>query len=122
MQRLAALPPSAADTRQSRAAIERELRWLQARLATAQRIDNQGRTSERVAFGATVTLNDEAAEAHTYRIVGEDEADPDAGLISWTSPLARALLGAAAGDVVTWQRPAGNRDVEIIDIRFVEDA
>ncbi|GAC1626559.1 MAG: GreA/GreB family elongation factor [Nevskia sp.] len=112
--RLAALPPNAADAHQARAPIERERRWLQARLASAQCIDTSTREDRgRVAFGAAVTLLDSDGEPCRYRIVGEDEAEPEAGRISWTSPLARALIGARLGEVVTWARPAGDLEVEI---------
>jgi transcription elongation GreA/GreB family factor len=53
-----------------------------------------------------------------FAIVGEDEADAAGGKVSWVSPLAKAMLGARAGDVVTWQRPAGNVELEITAIRY----
>lgn len=120
-QRLDALPKTAADARQARAQVERELRWLNARIASALPVTATNRDSERVAFGAEVVLADEAGERCTYRIVGEDEADPDAGLISWTSPLAKALIGARVGETVSWPRPAGDLEVEILGIRYPGD-
>lgn len=120
-QRLDALPRTAADARQARAQVERELRWLNARIASALPVTATNRGSERVAFGAEVVLADEAGERCTYRIVGEDEADPDAGLISWTSPLAKALIGARVGETVSWPRPAGDLEVEILGIRYPGD-
>lgn len=120
-QRLEALPKTAADARQARAQVERELRWLNARIASALPVTATNRDSERVAFGAEVVLADEAGERCTYRIVGEDEADPDAGLISWTSPLAKALIGARVGETVSWPRPAGDLEVEILGIRYPGD-
>ncbi len=117
-QRLADLPKDAADARQSRAQIERELRWLQARVASAQVVEGKQRNTGRAAFGAAVTITDDNGEVCTYTIVGEDEAEPEAGLISWTSPLARALIGAEVGDVVSWKRPAGDLDVTIRSIRY----
>jgi transcription elongation factor GreB len=71
-----------------------------------------------VRFGATVLIEDENAARRRYRIVGDDEADAEAGDISWASPLARALIGARVGDVVTWRRPAGATDIEVVEIRY----
>lgn len=112
-QALGALQADAADARQRRAQIERELRWLAARIAAAQPVDGRGRAGDRVAFGARVSVLDENGRESQYRIVGEDEAEPDAGRISWTSPLARALIGARPGEIVTWERPAGPVDIEV---------
>jgi transcription elongation GreA/GreB family factor len=53
--------------------------------------------------------------------VGEDEADAAAGKISWVSPLARTLMGASVGDTVTWKRPAGDLELEIVSIRYGEE-
>ena len=71
-----------------------------------------------MAFGAEVTVEDEDGEAKTYRIVGEDEADPDHGKVSWVSPLAKALIDARAGDLVIWERPTGEVELEIISIAY----
>ncbi len=115
---IAAVPTDAADRRQQRAGLDRELRWLQARIATAQRIAGAPRDPGKVAFGADVTVIDDDGRDTRYRIVGEDEADPDAGLISWTSPLARALIGLRVGGVALWRRPAGDLDIEITAIHY----
>ena len=115
---IAAIAGDAADRRKRRAALDRELRWLNARIAAAQPVVGGARDNTRVAFGADVTVVDEDNTEFRYRIVGEDEAEPDAGLISWTSPLARALIGREVGDVVTWPRPAGDCEVEIIAVSF----
>ncbi len=103
------------------AALERELRWLKARVASAIEIDLAQQPHDRVAFGAIVTVESEDDGAHTYRIVGEDEADAEHGLVSYVSPLARALIGARVGDEVTWQRPAGDLKVEIVAIDYGDD-
>lgn len=115
---IAAIPPDAADRRQRRAGLDRELRWLQARIAAAQPVTGTPRDPARVAFGAEVAVIDDDGTESRYRIVGEDEADPEAGLISWTSPLARALIGLKVGEVALWRRPAGDLDVEIAAIRY----
>lgn len=114
------LAPEAVDHRQRRAALDRERRWLVARIASAQPVGGP-RPADRVAFGARVTVTDEQGVTTRYRIVGEDEAEPEAGLISWTSPLARALIGLAIGDVATWRRPAGDCDIEVQAIAFPDD-
>ncbi len=98
-------------------ALGRDLRWLEARVASARVIDPHGQPRDRVAFGAIVTVADESGE-HIYRIVGEDEADVEHGRVSYVSPLARALLGAKPGDEVTWQRPAGDCSIEILSVRY----
>ncbi len=115
---IATIAADAADRRQRRAGLDRELRWLQARIAAAQLVNGATRDSSKVAFGAEVTVLDDDNHESRYQIVGEDEADPDAGLISWTSPLARALMGLQVGDVALWQRPAGDRDIEISAINW----
>ena len=115
---IAAIPAEAADRRQRRAGLDRELRWLQARIAAAQRIVGAPRDPSKVAFGAEVTVIDDDGRETRYRIVGEDEADPETGRISWTSPLARALIGLRVGEVALWQRPAGDLDIEITAIHY----
>jgi transcription elongation factor GreA len=71
-------------------------------------------------FGATVELEDEASgDAFKYQIVGEDEADLKLGLINISSPIARALIGKEEGDVVAVQAPGGNREVEILAVRYI---
>ena len=78
-------------------------------------IDAQGR----VIFGATVELRDLKTEMKTtYKIVGEDEADIGKGLISYTSPIARALIGKNEGDDVTFSAPSGDKHYEIIEVRY----
>jgi len=102
------------------AAVERELRWLNARVGSAIEVDLAQQPRDRVAFGALVTLDGDEGEAR-YRIVGEDEADVEHGLVSYVSPLAKALLGSRVGDEVVWQRPAGDLAVEIVAIDYPPD-
>jgi len=80
--------------------------------------DQELAAADRVGFGATVDLVDEDGARYRYRIVGEDEADPEQGLVSWVSPLARALEGARVGDSVIWKRPAGDLEVEVLAIDY----
>ena len=104
-----------ADDKLQRAELQREQRWLDARLGNAQLRQPHG-NSERVAFGCLVTLIDETDTEHRYRIVGEDEAAPEHGRISWRSPLAVALNNAQVGDERLWQRPAGALRVEVVAV------
>ena len=99
----------------------RDLRYVAARLETALQTTQDAasnETPENVVFGATVTVEDENGEEHTYEIVGEDEADIKINKVSWTSPLASALIGQKVGDSVVWARPAGNTVLEIIKIQY----
>ena len=75
----------------------RDLRYYTARLASAQRI-TPVEAPQKVVFGATVTIEREDGRVQTFRIVGEDEADPNAGSVSYVSPMAQALLGKEVGD------------------------
>jgi transcription elongation GreA/GreB family factor len=77
----------------------RDARYLAARVRTAQVVADPA-SSDIVAFGSTVTFRRDDGRIQTYRIVGEDEADPRAGSISFVSPVARSLMGKAVGDVV----------------------
>jgi transcription elongation factor GreB len=102
------------------AQMDREIRYLEARVKSAIPVDPATQPRDQVAFGATVEAAEPDGRVRTFRIVGEDEADPAAGLISWISPLARAAAGATVGDVVTWRRPAGEVDLEIVAVRYEE--
>jgi transcription elongation factor GreB len=102
------------------AAAERDLRWLEARLKAAVVVDPATQDLTEVAFGLAVTVADDAGHETTYEIVGEDEADAPRHRIAPNSPLARALLGAQVGDVVTWQRPAGAIDLEVTRIAHAD--
>jgi transcription elongation factor GreA len=100
--------------------IEGRIKELESKLAAAQVIDPSTHDADgRVVFGATVDLEDEASGTRvTYQIVGDDEADLKLGLISISSPIARALIGKEAGDVAEVQAPGGLRHWEIMDIRY----
>jgi transcription elongation GreA/GreB family factor len=98
--------------------VEREIRYHKARIESAQLINLKDQPRDRVAFGATVRVEDDEGKTHEYRIVGEDEADPDKGLVSYVSPLARALADGKPGDLVTWRRPAGDLELEIVSIKY----
>ena len=101
--------------------IEGRILELESKLAAAQIIDPATLEADgRVVFGATVDLEDEDSGAGvTYQIVGDDEADLKLGLISISSPIARALIGKEAGDVAEFQAPGGARSYEIVGVRYV---
>lgn len=102
------------------AALERDLRWLKARVASAIEIDLAQQPRDRIAFGANVTMDSDEGEMR-YRIVGEDEANAEHHLVSYVSPLARALIGARVGDEVVWHRPAGDLKLEIVSFDYGDD-
>jgi transcription elongation GreA/GreB family factor len=89
------------------AAAERDIRYLESRLRSAILIDPASLPLTAVAFGLAVTVTDDAGLDTTYEITGEDEADAARYRIAPQSPLARALIGAEAGDEVTWRKPSG---------------
>ena len=99
------------------AVINRDLRYISARLESAI-VTTPDAAASQVLFGATVTVQDEEGDSHTYEIVGEDEADIKANKVSWTSPLAKALIGHKVGENVVWARPVGNAALEIIKINY----
>ena len=86
---------------------------LERRIATAEVVSPPGESLERVRFGAEVTVTGANGDRR-YRIVGVDEADPARGAIAFTSPLARALLGRAVGDIVRWRTPRGEEELAIV--------
>ena len=96
----------------------REAEDLQERLDAAVVVDPASQQDDAVHFGASVTVEDQAHKRQVYQIVGEDEADPLTGTISWLSPLAQALMEHRAGDRVIWERPAGNLPLRIIGVRY----
>ena len=99
--------------------IDRELSHLSRRMKVAKVVDpaNQDDRS-RVWFGATVTLVDEDDHERIVTLIGEDEADASNGRISWRSPLAHALKGAAIGDVRRVELPAGPKEWEVLAIAY----
>jgi len=101
--------------------IEGRIKELESKLAAAQVIEpGTLDAGGKVVFGTTVDLEDEDSGAKvTYQIVGDDEADLKQGLVSISSPIARALIGKEAGDVAEVQAPGGVRRWEIVDVRYV---
>jgi transcription elongation factor GreA len=107
--------------REQQGFIEGRIGEIEAKLSTAEIIDPAATNSGgKVIFGATVDLEDqEAGKALSYQIVGEDEADIKAGRISITSPIARALVGKSAGDVVDVVAPGGKHSYEVVKVRYI---
>jgi transcription elongation factor GreB len=99
--------------------IDRELTHLSRRLKDAKVVDPARQPDKtRAFFGATVTYADEDGAERTVTLVGEDETDVDNGRISWKAPLAKALKGAAVGDVRTVRLPAGVQELEVVAIGY----
>ncbi|TDP49194.1 GreA/GreB family elongation factor [Zavarzinia compransoris] len=97
-----------------------ERQRLDALRAAADVVPPLAAVPARVCFGARVSVADEDDAHLTVDIVGEHEADPALGRVSYLSPLGRALVGAGVGDVVVWRRPAGPRRLEVIAIALPE--
>jgi len=101
--------------------IDRRIGWLSKRMKAASVLDPAAQPDRgRIFFGAIVTLADEAGGERVLTLVGEDEADAGAGRISWASPIARAIRGAAVGDVRRVRLPAGEKELEVTAIAYPE--
>ena len=105
--------------RERQSFIEGRIGELEDKISRAEVIDVSKLGGKMVKFGATVTIADEDTdEESTYQIVGELEADISAGLLSVTSPLARAIIGKTVGDQVEVATPRGAKDYEIVKVRY----
>jgi transcription elongation factor GreB len=99
--------------------IDRRLGWLSRRMKDAKVVEPAAQPERgKVYFGATVTLVDEDDKERTVTLVGEDETDAGAGRIAWSSPIGRAIRGAAVGDVRRVTLPNGEREVEVVAIEY----
>ena len=97
--------------------IEAKIRDLETKLASSEILDVSAGPKVKVCFGARLRVEDlESGEEKVYRIVGPAEADIDQGLISITSPLARAMMNKAVGDEVVFQAPRGTKEYEVLEI------
>ncbi len=107
--------------REQQSFTEGRIKEIEAKLSNCQIIDvTQVHANGKVVFGATVDLADaDTGDEVTYQIVGEDEADIKQGMISVTSPIARALIGKREGDVATVQAPGGVREFDICAVRYI---
>ena len=100
--------------------IDRRIQYLQKRIENAEVVDGAKRArTDRVYFGATVNYITSKGVERIVSIVGVDEADAPLGRISYQSPLAKALIGAREGDVVTFQSPGGVDELEIAEVRYL---
>ncbi len=100
--------------------IEARIKELEGKLSNLQVIDVTSVDAKgRIVFGSTVELVDEETGKETvYKIVGEDEADIKTGMVSFTSPIARALIGKNEGDVINFSAPGGDKQFEVIEVRY----
>lgn len=98
--------------------IDRRVRYLQVRLPDLRVVDRPPDQPGRVYFGARVEVADEAGDSRRYRIVGPDEAGAEPGYISVDSPLSRALLGKAEGEVIAVRLPGGETELEIVSVGY----
>ena len=99
--------------------IDRELGWLSRRIKAAKVVDPAGQPDKsRVWFGATVTIADENDRHRTLSLVGDDEAEAEKGRVGWNSPIARALRGAAVGDLRRVTLPTGEIEYEVMEITY----
>ena len=97
--------------------IDRRVRFLIKRLENAEVVHSSGRDTDQVFFGAAVRVKSAAGE-RTVTILGLDETDPSRGVVSWISPIAKALLKAREGDTVTVRTPAGEERLEILEVSY----
>ena len=99
--------------------IDRRLGWLSKRMKAAKVVDPaQQPDTSRAWFGCTITLADEDDNRRVLTLVGDDEADAGKGLIGWSAPLARALRGAAVGDLRRVTLPAGEKEYEVMAVSY----
>jgi len=103
--------------REKQSLVEARINDLESKVGAAEVIDPPT-SGDRVTFGSTVRLEDEAGKEARYQIVGSEEADPAKGRISIMAPLARTLIGKKVGDSVTAQLPAGKKTFEILEANF----
>ena len=102
--------------------IDRRLGWLSKRMKAAKVIDPAAQVDRgRIWFGATITIADEDDAERTLTLIGDDEADAGAGKVGWNAPIARALRGAANGDLRRVTLPTGERDYEVVSIEYPAD-
>lgn len=100
--------------------IDRRIRFLNTRINAALIVDPLSVSSEKIQFGATVLLEDEDGNEKRYSIVGVDEVDTTKGLVSWKSPIARAMIGKEEGDEVIVQAPGDDFEYTIVEINYID--
>ena len=97
--------------------IDRRVRFLIKRLESAEVVDTSGRDTDQIFFGARVKIR-ASDGVKEITILGQDEVDPAHGIVSWVSPIAKALLKARAGDSVTLRTPGGEEKIEILEVTY----
>jgi transcription elongation factor GreB len=98
--------------------LDQRIFQLQQSLQSAEVVSLAAGPAGRVTFGATVTVRAKTGDESIYRIVGADETDFDCGWVSWVSPIAKALINAKVGEVIRFKFPSGEKDLEIIEIKY----
>lgn len=116
LERTRALPKDARDAIRD---AQRRLAILAVHIDSAEVIEPP-RNAERAQFGTTITVRREEGDDKDYSIVGVDEVDVERGMVSWLSPIARALREAKVGDIVTLRTPRGEEELEVVRIRGLE--
>lgn len=105
--------------KERQAFIESRISEIQGKLAVAEVVDPSKIKSDKIVFGATVSLEDlDTEKSLRYKIVGVDEADIKSGLLSVFSPLGRAIIGKKKGDIIEFSSPKGDKEYEVIDFEF----
>lgn len=99
--------------------LERDLRYIQARLESAIPVDPAAQPKDQIRFGATVVIRREDGLAKTHRIVGEDEAEEGGETLSWAAPFAQTLFGLKAGQALYWETEAGAEKWSVVSISYL---
>jgi transcription elongation factor GreB len=115
----AAAEPLPGPARRDLAECDRRIAYLSRMQALLEVVDPATQQSDRVRFGATVTVRVSPGGERRLRIVGVDEVTPGSGSVSWISPIARALMGARVGDTVHCELPAGPAGLEVLSIEYL---
>lgn len=110
-------PEGLSNARRAMGRIDRRIEYLSRMASIAETVEPPAEGFDRIKFGATATVADERGMESTWRIVGVDEADPGHGLIGWTSPMARALIGKRPGDEAVARIPDGERRYIVVSAR-----
>ena len=115
---LATAAPHDAEAKRELQHLDQRIRYLQESLRTAEIVEPPSEGLDTVHFGAKVTVRDAAGNESEYRIVGVDETNFAEGWVSWTSPLARALVNRRRGQTISFQAPGGIKELTIVAIRY----
>ncbi len=110
-------PDALSNARRALGRVDRRIEYLSRMASLAETVEPPEHGYDRVKFGASVTIMETDGRESTFRIVGVDEADPEHGLLGWTSPIARALIGKKPGDTALAILPAGERRLVIKSVR-----